>query len=263
MKFNYLFIDPLTTAYYDDLTAKRCAMVARKSAILRVVTGLAQRHPDLQFGLAQPNAKPFEPMQNGNITYLWSLAGMEADKTITVGDDIVCPIPDELYEYPQESYNNRVVVWAARANTGLDLALNLIKELRKIDPLFLLCVFSPGDPHIEVSSLYTFPGILLGVEFPQVELWKKMRKALCVLEPVYNMSMVALEANAMGVPSVRVDDTNVVSTILEWSKSGRPSVIRPESRRSSLMIDTWEEHLCVDTLKNSLESASGTAQALP
>lgn len=182
-------------------------------------------------------------------------------KGITVGF-IYNPVADDLQPDTTPVDPNKLIYFSS-PHKGLNHALKIFEQLRRIRPEYRLVVANPGYMASSDSALANVSQ--LGA-LPHSAALSELRSSFCVLHPntVFpeTFGLVYAEANALGVPCIAHsmgavsevlhpsnpamdcrDQAAVVDRILKWREQGRPAVsCKPEFRLSNV-IKAWEKEI--------------------
>lgn len=171
------------------------------------------------------------------------------------------PVPDEIYVHAGINlpYDSNLMVWMSSPHKGLNSAAVLFKRVKELNPKMQLVVFNPGYCKADSEALMVQPGVSVYGSMDCRRMWGVVQKSLCVFYPTEyqeTFGLVVAEANALGIPvctnpvaalkevvssNLQLVDTDqdVVNTVLDWSKTGRPKITGLDEFRESNVLVEW------------------------
>jgi glycosyltransferase involved in cell wall biosynthesis len=173
------------------------------------------------------------------------------------------PVPDEAYislpNRPQ--YDKNVIVWPASPHKGLERALELHQKIREKRPTIKLYIFNPRYVRVDTKTLAKKKGVYYLGGAPCFELWKVIKKSLCVFYPINQnetFGCIGSESNALGTPLVtyarggieevvssktqlvkNYDEPAVIKKVIAWHDKGRPTVYGRKDFMMGHVIKNW------------------------
>ncbi len=166
---------------------------------------------------------------------------------------IYSPVDETCYTYPRKPYDKNQLVWMSSPHKGLDMALEIFKEMQLKTPELKLVVFNPGY-WFEKEKNYR--NVIYLPKCSKAIMRSIVSQSLCLFYPTRfeeTFGLVAAECNAMGTPvacypiaalqescnnEFSEDSENLKSRVLAWRES-RPVVIGQERFKFETIYKDW------------------------